>query len=790
MKSGHKPGPQRETFHSRIRGNQNVSIQRQRHGDFSPLQEGCPQNPRGQIMLKHTLFLFLLGMTLFSLLIVGCGGSKIDPDYRIVVNWGHFDSVQKAATGEAAIDWNGSDTLQMNACTESFAAAELQSYLRKIFQKPEKFPIVSLQQKWPPKALVIADLSQQKINKTLDSIIRRNGLDKKLLANESFALIPDAKRLFIIGHDRVGTMYGVFQLLENLGVRWYSPEKTGTVLSNSGQFSLSKQKATQKPDFFTRGFWAWEDRGYPEFYLWMAHNRLNFWTIAEPNHAFLHKLGIQLTVGGHLHFHKFLNPDDEYPYNHPLFKGDENKPRDPYRVNLKEFRGDVNQDGKLSYFEAHPEWYGLINGKRQKFKGDFGTNICTSNADAVAEFSRKFVNELADGEWKDASSVNLWPLDGGKWCTCENCQKLGTPTDRLLLFIYDVNKSLRKAIQSGRIHHDVKLIFPIYNETLSPPTRPLPADFDYQHCIGTFFPIRRCYVHFIDDSTCTEFNAPIWKDFLGWAVANPRYYKGQFFIGEYYNVSKINCLPVIYTRIMSHDIPTYFRYGARHFHYMHVYTRLLGMKRWNNYLFARLLWNTRANVKRLQSDYFANVYGPAASQMARLYERLEYGMSSVKQWKHSQPLTSQIYGDKKPLFNLEHLKLREYHPPKNDGVDLEESVQALAECRRILNRVEQMNLSPVIQKRLTEDDHNLHYAENTVNFYYYFAQAILAKRAGNPAEQRKFFLKSIPFAKQLEAETEILKTAASHAYRKNALLATRVNDPYQKMAKELGILFE
>ena len=741
-------------------------------------------------MSKLRLSAFVLGLFVLSLWMAGCGSSKIDATYGIVVNWSPFKSVQKAATREASVDWNSSDSLRMNACTESFAATELQTYLRKIFRNPQGFPIYALQETWPEKAIVVADLPLCKSNKILSNLVRRHHLGQKVQAQESFALIPEGKRLFVIGHDRVGAMYGVFQLLRNLGVRWFSPEKTGTVLSKSSQFALAKQATVQKPDFLTRGFWAWEDRGYPEFYLWMAHNQLNFWTLAEPNHPLLRKLGIQLTVGGHLHFQKFLNPNDEYPFNHPLFHGDENKPKDPYRANPQDFKGDTNHDGHLSYFEAHPEWYGLVEGKRRFFTGHLACNFCTSNRDAVTEFSRKFVNELADGAWKDASSVNLWALDGGKWCTCPNCKKLGTPTDRLLLLIYEVNKAVQKAVREGRINHDVKLIFPIYHETLPPPTRPLPVDFDYTHCIGTFFPIHRCYVHYIDDSTCTEFNVPIWKDFLGWATGHPRYYRGQFFIGEYYDVSKINCLPVIYTRIMSHDIPTYYRYGARHFHYMHVYTRLLGMKRWNNYLFAKLLWNTRTNVPKLEADYFANVYGSAAKQMAQLYKRLEYGMSSVKQWKHSQPLTSQIYWDKKPLFNLEHLKLKEYHPAKNDGVDLEESVQALTDCRRILNQVEKMPLTPVIRARLSEDDQNLRYAENTVNFYYYFAQAILAKRAGDVAAERKFFLESVPFAGGLKAETEILKTGSAHTFRKNALEATRVQEPYLKMAKELGISLE
>ena len=226
------------------------------NNDLSNAKEEHSQNLWGRIMLKRTPFLFLLGIFLFPLLVSGCGESKIDPSYRIVVDWGDFDSAQKAAAGETAIDWNGTDTLQMNACTESFAAVELQSYLRKIFHKPENFPVVSIHKKWPSKALVIADLSQQKTNETLSSIIRRNGLDKKLGADESFALVPEGERLFIIGHDRIGAMYGVFQLLENLGVRWYSPEETGTVLSESRQFSLSQQATLQKPDFITRGFWA------------------------------------------------------------------------------------------------------------------------------------------------------------------------------------------------------------------------------------------------------------------------------------------------------------------------------------------------------------------------------------------------------------------------------------------------------------------------------------------------------------------------------------------------------
>jgi len=56
------------------------------------------------------------------------------------------------------------------------------------------------------------------------------------------------------------------------------------------------------------------------------------------------KAGLRLNAGGHIIFGMFLNPD--------------------------------------GYFEEHPEWYGLYQGKRATFKGTSGVNLCTSNPQA------------------------------------------------------------------------------------------------------------------------------------------------------------------------------------------------------------------------------------------------------------------------------------------------------------------------------------------------------------------------------------------------------------------------
>ena len=111
-------------------------------------------------------------------------------------------------------------------------------------------------------------------------------------------------------------LYGIYFFLESFGIKWYEPGKLGQVIPVKNKLFMPVKMIIEKPKFFTRGFWVTESRGNRDFYIWMARNRLNFWTIEEPNRAFLRKLGMQLTVGGHFHFDRFLNPTEQYPFHH------------------------------------------------------------------------------------------------------------------------------------------------------------------------------------------------------------------------------------------------------------------------------------------------------------------------------------------------------------------------------------------------------------------------------------------------------------------------------------------
>jgi len=261
----------------------------------------------------------------------------------------------------------------------------------------------------------------------------------------------------LAGGGRVGALYAVYGLLYLLGCRWFAPGEVHEEIPSLKLEGLPDLDVTEKPSFATRGFHAWEDRGNPDFLLWMARNRLNYWCVEQSNHPLLHKLGIRMAGAAHDAQSLFLNPDSPDP-NNP----------------------------KLSRFKAHPEWF-AFDGKQRipGIRGDGGTNFCSSNPPAVAEFMKNFVQAIAGGRYRDAQVIRFWTLDGGRWCQCDACKALGTPTDRNLLLVNRLRQEIEAARKAGRINRPIAMEFLAYADVLQPPTKPLPADFDYVNCYAT-----------------------------------------------------------------------------------------------------------------------------------------------------------------------------------------------------------------------------------------------------------------------------------------------------------------
>lgn len=671
-----------------------------------------------------------------------CGTAGIE----IVVNPGDFGSVEKAATSEEQVNFWDGDPSDEDACTESFAAVELRSFLAATGAIGKDIRI-GWRSDLPESGYVFV-LGSRRSNPLVGCLDGAGGNKNELTTPESYRVrvaTHDTRTVCVIeGKGRVGTLYGVYDYLERIGMRFFGLGDKGTVYPPAPAGLITDDlDVVENPAFLTRGFHAWEDRGNEEFFLWMARNRMNYWTSADSRIPLLKKLGVKLAIGAHDIQTLYLNPNAEYPYNYPAFRDDKNKPADPYKPS-PEYAGDQNNDGKLSYFEAHPEWFGLRSGKRSSnITGASGDNYCTSNDDATAELAKNYVQGLIDGQWSKADVVNFWMEDAGFWCECDDCAQLGTPTDRMLLQAYKVNREVQKARRDGRLKRSVHLTTLAYTETINPPTRPLPADFDYENCSVTFYPMLRCYVHRLDDPKCygpvTAFkrsNKRYYEYYSGWMTDEGRYYNGAMFIGEYYNVSGNYSLPALYTRIMSLDIPMFYRTGARHFQYMHTMTKMWGTWALNQRLMARLLWDPNTDVDTVLDGYFARYYPTTAKHTRAFYGHLEKAFGNITVLKYGLARALNASGD---YFDVDHMRYQKQPPVDNTGPSMVEMVEAIQLARQEIDQSLLDCSGPVEQLRLLEDERRFAYGEAMMYFYYHMTRTCMFDKRQQEALARNEF---------------------------------------------------
>ncbi|MFC1614140.1 DUF4838 domain-containing protein [Gemmatimonadota bacterium] len=661
----------------------------------------------------------------------------------IIVDFGPYYNCASAAGSENRIAWNSRDKDPATICTEAFAAMQLRSYLCKIVGLNQNdstmIPILKSGEKLPEVENIIL------VGKVC-GIDAYRGLHLEIdsESDEAFLIrsckLNNKKIIAVNGKSRKGTLYGVYHLLNVIGCRWYAPGNENEVIPHKEELVFTDLDIQRQPAADTRGFWVsngkveaevndmtWEgrltDRGTKEFFLWMARNGLNFFWNREKHWRFMKKLGIELTAGEHVTYYELLRPDQTYPYDHPLFDGDDDLPEDPYPVGV-EYGGDANDDGRLSYAEAHPEWYGMTgNGKRFFPVNPFGTNYCTSNQSGTEELLKNITGYLRDGIGRNADTFSFWPLDGGEWCSCPECMaQNANATDRLLEMAYKIRKELNEAYREGRIDRDIPVHSLIYVQTKALPSRALPADFDYDKIVLTYFPIGRCYAHNFNDTLCTEINRRYNKVLLEW-LSDSCLYKGKLLLGEYYNISGFRDLSLVFKITMANDIPYYLNSGFSGMHYMHHSVDEMGVRRLINYQMAKMLWDPDLDMDQLLEDYFQNFYGPSASGMKEFYCQLETAVANVKAWRYylRPRINAVAAGRADSIFPLprisNHLHYEDRSSATNDALDWKPMMEETRRCRATLDQVLETDLPPDIQRRIEEDEYGFRYLELSTSLF-------------------------------------------------------------------------
>lgn len=128
------------------------------------------------------------------------------------------------------------------------------------------------------------------------------------------------------------------------------------------------------------------------------------------------------------------------------------------------------------YFDKHPEYFSLYNGKRCYEQGPVSGQLCYTNEEVYQIISSQVLQEMSENPdmhiW-DVSQMDTW-INRGVGCQCKNCKAIdnaeGTPMGSILAFI-------------NRLAREVKEKFPnnyistlSYNYSVKPPKNMKPED--------------------------------------------------------------------------------------------------------------------------------------------------------------------------------------------------------------------------------------------------------------------------------------------------------------------------
>lgn len=179
------------------------------------------------------------------------------------------------------------------------------------------------------------------------------------LNNDGYCIFSEGGDFYLAGKNPIGDVYAVYALLQDYaGCFWFGNDET-FIPENTG-LSLPEINHFTQPDFAFRHP-HFPDKNKPEYYLPNRIQPMDDWGM------FVHT------------FHKLVPPDD--------------------------------------YFEQHPEYYSLVNGKRIR-----DGQLCLSNPQLIQLLTENLGKEIAQ-----KPECKYWSVsqnDCINYCECEHCQAL------------------------------------------------------------------------------------------------------------------------------------------------------------------------------------------------------------------------------------------------------------------------------------------------------------------------------------------------------------------------------
>ena len=306
-------------------------------------------------------------------------------------------------------DWRISSP-SMKTAAVPHAVAELRAY----FNRVSGAELSVAEADWSGPEIIVGLRSELSAEDQAQLPAKKDGAD-----GYSIAIIDSPPRIIIAGDNPRGTIYGVYDLLERLGCRWFYPQqdaKDTEVVPRLAKVELPAGSWAVASPIATRvcNGDAWFFKIDPEAAKkqidWAMKNRYNVigWQCMPSNQE--------------------KSPLEQY-----------NDLRDAGVLTELEKRGMTLHGpahsfdhflNSKSYFDQHPEWFGVRDGKRVP-QAAMGAQFCWSNADGRREFVKNATTFIAAAPL--VSTFCTIPFDGGPACECDECRKIGGSNLAMLL---------------------------------------------------------------------------------------------------------------------------------------------------------------------------------------------------------------------------------------------------------------------------------------------------------------------------------------------------------------------
>lgn len=221
------------------------------------------------------------------------------------------------------------------------------------------------------------------------SRLTNNFRPTEITRREEYLLRTDTRGLWLIGATDLAVEHAAWDLLHRLGYRQFFPGEAWEVVPTTRDFSIDVD-VFESPDYHARRIWygygPW-DYNIEAYKQWCARNH------CVP--------GIELSTG--------------HAYDRVV-------------------------EAAKKEFESHSEYWPLLNGKRKPVANP---KPCLSNLAVRRLFVQNALNLFEQDPSID--SVSMDPSDGGGWCECDACAKLGSVSDQAVTLANEVASAINKA---------------------------------------------------------------------------------------------------------------------------------------------------------------------------------------------------------------------------------------------------------------------------------------------------------------------------------------------------------